>query len=211
MRKTAYAAAFIALLVLGCRHTLTEELPTSASSPTPARAVLTIPIPSGLAPTPTPKPKPTPAPTPTPGTDPTPEPTPPPNAGKCGNPVPTKPIATFNVKIHIPGPNYYTLDSTPIVGPNKDYCRQIGYTDGRLFCPVRGDASKERKACEAYVVGKAKDTGKYGPTWYVDGQMCNGTNCEHDPDNPYLLHAFANGTYEVCSEDDVCGTQVVNR
>ncbi|HXY38180.1 MAG TPA: hypothetical protein VEQ10_00835 [Vicinamibacteria bacterium] len=208
MRKTACGLAFIALLVLGC-HTITEELPTSASSPKPARAVLTIPIPAGLAPTPTPAP--TPKPTPTPSTDPTPDPTPTPNAGKCGNPVPMKPIARFNVKVNIPGANFSTLDSTPIVGPDKDYCRKVGYTDGRLFCPVRAEGNPERSACEEYVVGHAKDTGRQGPTWYRNGQLCDGVNCSNVDDNQYLLYAITSGHYEACSEDDICGSVDVER
>ncbi|HVO13043.1 MAG TPA: hypothetical protein VMX54_20045 [Vicinamibacteria bacterium] len=206
MRKTAYGFAFIALLVLGC-HKLTEELPTSATSPSPSRAVLTIPIPAGLASTP----KPVPTPAPKPSTSPTPDPTPTPSAGKCGDPLPSKPIAKFNVSIHIPGPRWDTLDSTPLVGPNKDFCRAIGYTDGRLFCPVRPEGNPERSACEEYVVGHAMDTGRQGPTWYRNGALCDGKNCANADNNQYQLYAVTSGHYEACSEDDVCGSVDVSR
>ena len=42
--------------------------------------------------------------------------------------------------------------------------------------------------CETWIVGNAKDTGKPGPTWTVNGQYCTGpaSGCEHHPTEPRM-------------------------
>lgn len=129
----------------------------------------------------------------------------------CGRPYPP-PLDHFNSKVHIPGGDYDLLDSTPIVR-DAEYCRVIGYTDGRIDCPVRMEQSPERKACETWRVGYAKDTGVAGPTWTLDGHLCTGkdSGCENFPDNQYGLKAYVGGTYRMCSKDNVCGELVVVR
>jgi hypothetical protein len=119
----------------------------------------------------------------------------------------------MNTKIHIPGPNQYTLDTTPLVGPDKAYCLKIGFTDGRSMCPVRTEGSPDRSACEAYAIGSAEDTGRPGPTWYRNGKLCTGNtgDCDNHPDNQYLLFAWGSGYYEACTKDDVCGGVQVDR
>ena len=72
----------------------------------------------------------------------------------------------------------------------------------------------DRVACEAYAIGRARDTGRPGPTWYRNGKLCTGaaSDCENHEDNQYLLKAYGSGTYEACTEDDsVCGEVVVER
>ena len=209
MKRTACGVALGALFLTGC-HTITEELPTQPTK-TPTSGVLTVAIPSiPVAGTPAPKPTATPAatPTPTPAPAPTPEatPTPPPNTSGCGNPLPPD-VARMNTKIHLRGVNRWTLDTTPLVGPDADFCRKIGYTDGRLFCPVRTEGTSDRAACETYVVGKAQDTGRGGPTWYRDGRLCTGvaSGCENHEDNQYLLYVYEGGLYKACTRDGVCG------
>jgi hypothetical protein len=209
MNKAAYGFTVAALVLLGC-HTITEELPTKPTKTTKAggTGVLTIPIPAIPGATPAPKPKPTPAPTATP----TPAPTPTPatgTSGTCGQPLPV--VTRMNGKIHIKGPNHYTLDSTPITGPDANYCRQIGFTDGRQFCPVRTEGSPDRRACEEYAIGYAEDTKRPGPTWYINGQLCDGVKCENHEDNQYLLYAIASGNYQACTKDDICVTIEVVR
>jgi hypothetical protein len=91
-----------------------------------------------------------------------------------------------------------TLDSTALVGPDVAYCAEIGYTDGRALCPVRIEGDPERQSCEAWAVGKARDTGRSGPTWTLEGQFCLGlavNGCENHPDNQYALFAAKGGTY----------------
>ena len=111
----------------------------------------------------------------------------------------------INVKLHIKAPEYFTLDSTPLVGPNPEFCWEIGYTDGRQFCPVRLEQDSERRACEAWVMGNAKDTGKPGPTWMREWETYCTTfaesGCEHNPDNPFSLFIQTGGWYQACRGD----------
>ncbi len=200
MRKIALAAAAVAALFLGC-HTITEDLPTQPTDP--KSGVRTIPIPAIPGATPTPTPKPTPTPTPSPGATPTPSPTPTPAAGKCGEPLPV--LDRINVKIHLRGPAHWTLDSTPLVH-NREYCAKIGFTDGRIDCPVRTEGSPDRAACEEYAVGRADDTDRPGPTWYRNGKLCDNDLCMNYPDNQYLLWVMSVGTYSACSESGICGS-----
>jgi hypothetical protein len=129
----------------------------------------------------------------------------PPLGSGCGRPYPP-PVSRFNCKVHIKGPEYYTLDSTPIVGHDAAYCASIGYTDGRSLCPVRPEGWPDREACEAWRVGKALDTGRYGPTWRKDGKFCTGpeSGCQNHPDNQYSLWAYtaiSGGVYTVTAEN----------
>jgi hypothetical protein len=209
MRNLACGLA-TALVLVGC-HSIQEELPTEPTQTPTASPVLTVAIPKITVatpkPTPSPTPKASPTPTPSPEATPTPKPT-----GKCGNPLPP-PVTRMNVKVHLKSPSRYTLDSTPLVGPDAAYCKKIGFTDGRSYCPVRPEGAKDRVACETYAIGKAMDTGRAGPTWYRNGKLCTGksTDCENHPDNQYLLWAYGGGSYQACTEDDVCGTVQVDR
>ena len=136
-----------------------------------------------------------------------PDPSWPASGSGCGRPYPP-PIDHFNAKVWQPGRDFVTFDSTPIVGPDADYCRAVGFTDGRTYCPVRNEGSPERVACEAWRVGKAKDTGRDGPTWTLDGELCQGlalNGCENHTDNQYKLFAAKNGTYRMCGQSGACG------
>jgi hypothetical protein len=209
MTRHAFGAMGLAFVLVGC-HSITEELPTQPTK-TPASGVLTVPIPAiPVAATPAPKPTPTPVPAPAP--TPTPAPTPiPPSASGCGEPLPP-PISRFNTKIHIKGANKWTLDATPLVGPNAEYCRKIGFPD-RTICPVRPEGHPERFACETYAVGRAADTRRVGPTWRRDGNLCTGpsSGCENHEENQYLLLAYASGLYSSCAENGACGEVRVDK
>jgi hypothetical protein len=138
-------------------------------------------------------------------------PNPPPAGSGCGLPHPPE-ISRVNVKIHLKGGGAWTLDSTPLVGPDRDYCAEIGFTDGRQFCPVRPEGHPEREACETWAVGTAVDTGRAGPTWRRNGSLCTGPpSCENHPDNQYFVRAIASGTYEACPRSGGCGTLEVSR
>jgi hypothetical protein len=168
-----------------------------SSSPTTA----IIPAPVSVA-TPAPSPTPTPA-----------DASVPPAGSGCGQPYPP-PISRVIVKIHIHTPDYWTLDSTPQVGPDWNYCREAGFTDGRSWCPVRPEGHPERVACENWAVGKAEDTGRYGPTWSHENETwCTGpeSGCVNHPDNQYQLNVMAGGWYEACVKGDVCGAVKVDR
>jgi hypothetical protein len=126
----------------------------------------------------------------------------------CGEPIPP-PLARINVKVHIREADRVTLDSTPLVGPDSSYCRAIGYTDGRSYCPVRLEGDPERLACEAARIGRASDTGRIGPTWTANGRPCQGAaagaSCQNHPNNQFLVFAYGEGTFRACSSGGVCG------
>jgi hypothetical protein len=131
----------------------------------------------------------------------------PPAGSGCGRPYPP-PVSRFNVKVHLRAKEYYTLDATPIVGPDTEYCAAVGYTDGRSLCPVRPEGAEDRGPCEAWRVGRAADTGRLGPTWTVaDGVFCTGpeSGCTNAPDNQYQLRVYRSGTYQACAENGACG------
>jgi hypothetical protein len=127
------------------------------------------------------------------GTNPTPGPTPPP-ASQCTNPDPI-PIDHWNVKEHTKGPDKTVIDSTPIVH-SAAYCSSIGFTDGRIDCPVRMEGDPLRPACEAQVVGTPQWTGLPG------GRV--------SPENPYqyFVPRGTIGTVTVCTnvQPKVCGS-----
>ena len=150
MNRIAYGMAAAALVLVGC-HTITEELPTAPTQApkAPTSGVLKVSIPSIPTVTPTP----------------TPQATPPPSTSGCGNPLPP-PIWKIGAKIHIKGPNRYTLDSTPQVH-DSEYCAQIGFTDGRVDCPVRQEGAPDRFACEVYAIGRAGECRPAAPRGFL--------------------------------------------
>ena len=137
----------------------------------------------------------------------------PPAGSGCGRPYPP-PISRFNVKVHGRGPEYYTIDSTPIIGPDRFYCASVGFTDGRSLCAVRPEGSVDRIPCENWLVGRAKDTGRPGPTWTNDaGDLCTGSasNCSNHPDNQYDVLVYRSGKVTACAESGACGSTYVER
>ena len=136
----------------------------------------------------------------------------PPVGSGCGRPYPP-PVHDFGVKVHIHRVEFDLLDSTPLVGPDAAFCAAIGYSDGRLFCPVRGEGSSERVPCENWRVGNADDTGRPGPTWTRNGRYCTGaaSGCENYADNQYQLIAYASGVYQACAQNGACGRVQVDR
>jgi hypothetical protein len=126
----------------------------------------------------------------------------PPIGSGCGRPYPP-PISRFNCKVHLKSVEYYTLDSTPLVGPDTAFCASIGFPD-RSICPVRPEGAPDREACENWRVGKAKDTGRPGPTWSkADGSPCTGkeSGCVNHPDTQYQLWTYVGGTYAAAAQN----------
>ena len=134
----------------------------------------------------------------------------PPAGSGCGYPYPA-PIARMNCKLHLYGSDVYTLDSTALVG-DRTYCAQVGFPD-RDLCPVRLETSPERVPCETWRVGKARDTGRPGPTWTIAGQYCTGpaSGCDNHPTNQYALLVYKTGSYQVCANTGTCCTVEVER
>jgi hypothetical protein len=139
--------------------------------------------------------------------------TPPPGLG-CHAPYPP-PVTRMLCNVHLRSPEYDTLDSTPLVGPDTAYCASIGYTDGRSYCPVRQPGASDRLACEVWRVGIAKDTGRPGPTWTKgDGSYCTGlqsNGCQNSADNQFQLWVQAGGPYVVTAANGVSCTLVSGR
>ena len=139
--------------------------------------------------------------------------TPPPGLG-CHAPYPP-PVTRVVCTVHLRTPEYDTLDSTPLVGPDPLYCAAIGYTDGRSYCPVRPPGAPDRSSCEAWRVGIATDTKRPGPTWTKgDGSYCTGlqaNGCQNSPDNQYQLRVFAGGPYVASAANGVSCTVVSGR
>jgi hypothetical protein len=119
----------------------------------------------------------------------------------------------MNVKLRLKGKEFHTVDVTPIVGHNQDYCASIGFTDGRSLCPVRPEGDPQRVECELWAVGLAEDTGKPGPTWTRNGEFCTGAEslCEHKPENVFALRVYIGGTIKACAENKACGELFVDK
>lgn len=130
------------------------------------------------------------------------------SSADCGEPAPPA-LATVAIKVHGGSGDRVLLDSTPLVGPDAAFCKRIGYSDGRSYCPVRTEGSPERLACEAARVGRASDTGRVGPTWTVDGRGCDGygdvTSCVNHPTNQFQAYAYGPGTFRACGANGACG------
>jgi len=94
--------------------------------------------------------------------------------------------------------NGWVLDSSPEV-PNVDnYCDRVGFGSWK-FCFTRPEGHPQRVACDYLVTGTAKDTGRWGPTWTVDGVACDGrAACINHPDQQYQAIARGSGLYEAC-------------
>lgn len=147
--------------------------------------------------------------TPVPTPSPTPDSTIPPPGSGCGEPYPP-PIGRVTVKAHLKGREFWTMDSTPLSGPDANYCYAIGFTDGRRYCPVRPEGHPERVACENWAVGKALDTGRPGPTWTRADAFCTGpeSGCENHPENQYQLNVYKYGVVLACVQNGVCGEEL---
>jgi hypothetical protein len=164
----------------------------------------------------TPTAVPTPIVTPTPVPTPTPDPNIPPADSGCGKPYPP-PITRLNIKVLYRAPEYYTVDSTPLVGPDVKYCVSAGFYDARSICPVRPEGAPDREACELWRSGTAKDTGKPGPTWTRTDKAtgvtsyCSGVDAPCARKGPFTVKAFKGGLYEVCTEAGACAEIQVDR
>jgi len=137
-------------------------------------------------------------------------PAPPPPVASCPAPTPG-PLSKFDAKVHNHGPNWTTLDSTPLVGPDQDFCAAIGFRDGRRFCPPRAEGTPEAelRACNELVVGEPFWTWN-GARVPKDGEPGQIEGVQHD-DNPYhlLVRPTLHGTATVCGKNDVCETVIL--
>jgi hypothetical protein len=125
----------------------------------------------------------------------------------CMNPTPP-PIDQFRVVVHNDVGFRKVLDSTALFY-GREYCAEIGFTDGRIRCPVRPEGHPEVEACNELTVGRASDTGRVGPTWTYNGNPCNDSaepgTCKNHGENQYLVFVYGAGTARACSASRVCG------
>lgn len=179
--------AISAVLMAGAYVSSCGSSPSSSSSPNPP--TVTLP--------------------PAPGPTPTPVPTPTPDAflAQC---VPSPPpIHGMKIKVHVDQGYRKLLDSKPIVQNLDGYCAKMGFSSSAPYCDTRMEGDPQREACDALAVGKAKDTGRYGPTWTFDDKPCvDGASegCINHPDNQFLVIAKGGGLYLACPAEGPCGS-----
>jgi len=147
---------------------------------------------------------PTPNPTPTPV--PTPVPTPTPVALLC-DPTPP-PLYGIQVKVLFDsGAQRRTLDSRPRVINVDGYCGKAGFGATNKFCFTRQEDDPQAEACDYMAVGRAGDTGRYGPTWFYNGRPCTATGtepgCSNHPDNQFLVNTRGDGEYAACAAANI--------
>lgn len=145
-------------------------------------------------------------------TAPTPTPTPDWRA-QCGEPVPP-PLYGMKVTVQVDNGFRKLLDSKPIVentgrgNPTESYCGKVGFDWRAAFCDTRQEGNPQRVACDALVVGRATDTGRYGPTWQKDGKACvePGTptdeGCTNHGSNQFLAIARGSGEMLACASSE---------
>jgi hypothetical protein len=142
---------------------------------------------------------------PTPITNPTPTTNPTPGSGlpvgMVCDPTPP-PILRMHVKVHINSGGRIVLDSKPVV-PNIDhYCDRVGFGEWK-FCDTRPEGNAQRVACDYLVTGKAKDTGRWGPTWFYGGDLCSASpdKCANHQTEQFMAVVKEPGTFEACADE----------
>jgi hypothetical protein len=144
------------------------------------------------------------SPTPAAKSTPTPAPTPvallP--AGMVCDPTPP-PIVRMQVTIHSTEGGRTVLDSKPLVANVDDYCDRVGF-GGWKFCATRQEGNDQRVACDYMVTGKAEDTGRWGPTWFYNSDLCSlqPAQCALHQTEQFLAIAKNAGRYTACARED---------
>ncbi len=149
---------------------------------------------------------PTPVVTPTPVATPIPTPTPVSNGLNC---VPSPPpLYGIQVKVIFDsGGERRALDSRPQVINIDGYCGKAGFGDSDKFCFTRTEGDPMAEACDMLAVGRAGDTGRWGPTWSYNGGPCTagpGENgCSNHDSNQFLVNTRGDGSYQACAAADI--------
>jgi len=119
----------------------------------------------------------------------------------CGSPTPP-PLLRMSLKVHAGEPGRFILDSKPLVVSENGYCDKVGFGDWK-FCETRPEGDPEREACDYLVTGKAKDTGRWGPTWYFGDTLCASHPgvCGNHGGNQFLAIAKDKGEYRACAAE----------
>jgi hypothetical protein len=119
----------------------------------------------------------------------------------CSSPTPP-PLLRMSLKVHAGEPGRFILDSKPLVVNENGYCDKVGFGDWK-FCETRPEGHPEREACDYLVTGKATDTGRWGPTWYHDNDLCASVPdlCVSHGGNQFLVVAKGSGEYRACAAE----------
>src|SRR5207247_11140913 len=146
-----------------------------------------------------------PPPTTTPTTIPITQPPPDPLIAACGTPRPPA-LYGIKVKVQTDQGSRPLAESRPIVKNVDGYCAKVGQGDG-AYCDTRLEGDLQREACDALVIGRAKDTHRYGPTWYFEARPCGetgagGDGCVNHPDNQFLVVTRGEGELVAGAADD---------
>jgi len=143
------------------------------------------------------------SPTPVPST---PAPTPTPVQPLACNPAPP-PLYGFRLSIRDASGYRKTLAAKPLVTNADDYCGKVGFDPNQSFCATRPDSDPLLAACDAAAVGRAKDTGRPGPTWFYEGGPCTTNTaeqgCENHPSDQFLVIAKGSGEFAACAADAI--------
>ena len=110
------------------------------------------------------------------------------------------PLYSLTLKMH----NARVMDSRPQVINMNNFCGRAGFDPVAKFCFTRREGDPQSEACDYLAVGKASDTGRWGPTWSWNDQPCrvNG-GCTNHPDNQFLVITNATGKYLACVSPEV--------
>ncbi len=134
------------------------------------------------------------------------------------------PLFRIRVKIHDNGDGHRRiLDSRPEVLNVDHYCERANDVGGH-FCFVRSEGDPMAADCDKMAIGRASDTGRWGPTWHYESKLCvpgEDPGCSNHPDNQFLLAARGAGTFQACAAPNIplsqdpdypgtrCGTCVI--
>ncbi len=116
------------------------------------------------------------------------------------------PLYGIYVKVQQDSGSRKTLDSRPQVINMDGYCERVGFSG--FFCFTRKEDDPQAQACDYMAVGKAADTGRYGPTWTWDGKLCTSTEesvvgCRNHPDNQFLVIVKGEGEFSACAAPEI--------
>lgn len=126
--------------------------------------------------------------------------------GAC-SPTPS-PLYRIDITVQQSDGHSRTLKAEPKVSNIDGYCRKYAGSTGE-FCSTRGEGDPQKAACDAMAVGKAVDTGRWGPYWKdVISNIeypCTGTNpgCTNHPDNQWLVQTKGDLLFLACANPSV--------
>jgi hypothetical protein len=131
-----------------------------------------------------------------------------PSYGICPSPTPPPLMALRPYPLHVdPDADLTVLDLDPIVQDVDDFCRKTDQDAGqRGGCRARPHGHPDRPACDSVAVGRAADTGRWGPTWTFEGRPCasgSDPGCRNHPTNQFLVRVKGKGFVEACAAPDV--------